>query len=162
MSDWNEESTTDDPDEGVLDPDDLDIRERKGVSERGEGRYVISTEGGGSTVGDSAGTESAPQRTESTDDGATTDEPPDGELSDDERPHLDALAAELDALSAPYGLALAGKADGDTASIQVAAGDPAEVLGAAVRWYAERVDPDGDVEATVAALLADAGLTPAE
>ena len=149
MSDGNDRTDAgDDPPggDGVLDPDDLDIRKRDEVHERGEGRYVISTEGGGAEVDEGQ-----------TNPGSTG---PEGGPSDppDERPHLDALAAELDALSAPYGLALAGKADGETGSIQVASTDPADVLGAAVRWYAEQVDPDGDADEIVAALLSAAGI----
>lgn len=151
MSDGNDRTdAADEPPEegeGILDPDDLDIRERDEVRERGEGRYVISTESGGVEVDEG-----------STDDGPTApEENPNG--ASDDRPHLDALAAELDALSAPYGLALAGKADGETASIQVAATDPADVLGAAVRWYAELVDPGGDADETAAALLEAAGVS---
>ncbi|QLG27249.1 hypothetical protein HUG10_06690 [Halorarum halophilum] len=148
MSDGNDrtDSGDDPPDDGVLDPDDLDIRERDEVYERGEGRYVISTGAGGVEV-EERRTNDGPTRPE---DGPSG--PP------DERPHLDALAAELDALSAPYGLALAGRADDETASIQVAATDPADVLGAAVRWYAEQVDPSSDADETAAALLTAAGI----
>ncbi|WP_313694862.1 DUF7500 family protein [Halorarum halobium] len=143
VSDWTDESTSEPAErDGVLDPDELDIREHDGVSEQGDGRYVISTEDGGAAVDD-------PPADDRDDDGSDaetageSDEAGSPDVPDDDRPHLDALAAELDALSAPYGLALAGKADDGTASIQVAGGDPAEVLATALRWYAERVGADG-------------------
>ena len=151
----------DEAEAGVLDPDDLDIRERDGVREHGEGRYVISAEGGASVDDRSAAGESAPRSAEATCHAREECESGDedgGSDADEDRPHLDALAAELAGLSAPYGLALAGKADDETASVQVAAGDPVAVLGAAVRWYAQRVDPDGDADETAVALLEAAGL----
>ncbi|QLG61812.1 DUF7500 family protein [Halorarum salinum] len=147
MTDGSDRTDDDRPeDEGVLDPDDLDIRERREVEERDDGRYVISTEGGGAGVdGRSPADEVGPTVAES------AGEP-------DAEPPLDALAAELDASGAPYGLALAGKSEDGTANIQFAGTDPADVLGAAVRWYAGQVGSEGDVDATVMELLEDAGL----
>lgn len=150
MSDGNDRTDADDdpPEEGVLDPDDLDIRERREVRERGDGRYVISTERGEADAGG----------------GSARDEPGttgcDVAGDPDAEPPLDALAAELDRLSAPYGLALAGKSEDGTASIQFAGTDPADVLGAALRWYAGQVGSEGDVDATVVDLLDDAGFGP--
>lgn len=71
---------------------------------------------------------------------------------------LGAAAAELAALSAPHGVALAAAVDGEADTLRVAGDDPAATLAPALRWYATRVAPDEPPDETVARLLAASDL----
>ncbi|WP_435065449.1 DUF7500 family protein [Halobaculum sp. EA56] len=186
--------------DGVMDPDDLDIRERDGVDETDDGRYVISTGVARDDVEASAGAPGerpidgppggpaagsppdAPVGAEGAEegDGSDADRDRDAGASDSgvdaragpgggERPGaaadpdrdddpLEAVAAELDALSASHGFALAVAAGGETDTLRVASGEPTDTLETALRWYARRVNPGTPAEETVAALLAASDL----
>lgn len=183
--------------DGVMDPDDLDIRERDGVDETDDGRYVIST--GGETLRNHRDDGRADGPDGSRDDDGGRDEVPDDATgdtigssenagvgtdrvstdgwadagdadrgtsvtstasasSDVDADPLDAVAAELDALSASHGFALAVAAGGETDTLRVASGDPTDTLATALRWYARRVNPGTPAEETIAALLAASDL----
>ncbi|MXR42117.1 hypothetical protein GRX01_12300 [Halobaculum sp. WSA2] len=176
--------------EGVMDPDELDIRGRDGVDETDDGRYVISTGGedqadprddvpGGSrgaggdrdgvTGDDGAGATDPPEDAGPAPDVTGTDGWADAADStraasvasasrDADGDPLDAVVAELDALSASHGFALAVAAGGETDTLRVASGDPTDTLATALRWYARRVNPDEPAEETIAALLASSDL----
>ncbi|QZX98703.1 DUF7500 family protein [Halobaculum rubrum] len=164
--------------DGVMDPDELDIRGHDGVDETDDGRYVIST--GGETHGnhDEAADSVAEDATGSSGtadfvgDGASTDGWADaGDTARDtsatsaasanrdaDGDPLDAVAAELDAISASHGFALAVAAGGETDSLRVASGEPTDSLATALRWYARRVNPDVPAEETIRELLAASDL----
>jgi len=157
--------------EGVMDPDELDIRGRDGVDETDDGRYVISTGGeadldprddgrddgtdGGHGDGTEDGREADPGGVA---DGSTRAASVASASHDADGDPLDAVAAELDALSASHGFALALAAGGETDTLRVASGDPTDTLATALRWYARRVNPDEPAEETIAALLASSNL----
>ncbi|WP_277555442.1 DUF7500 family protein [Halobaculum limi] len=154
--------------EGVIDPDDLDIRDRDGVDETDDGRYVIST-----GAEREAGLRQVPDAAAMTTDDATADPDPEDECTEpgvtecdqsppaagtsDEDP-LDAVAAELGSLSSSHGFALAVAAGGETATLRVASGDPTDTLATALRWYARQVNPGEDADETLAQLLAASDL----
>ncbi|WP_435147285.1 DUF7500 family protein [Halobaculum sp. P14] len=149
-------------DDGVLDPDDIDLTGRDEVDVRGDGRYVISTEGGEDRVSTADSGVDAAGDTETAESAAAPPGGADGDAGVGDRADEDspasALAAELDGLSAAHALGLAAKTPDGTDSVQVAADDPAVVVETALRWYARRVDPDGDPSGTVQRLLRDADL----
>lgn len=154
--------------DGVVNPDDLDIRDRDGVDETDDGRYVIST---GSERDDPAGSVSPSESEEharsTTAEASSTTAPDDPSVAtdtagstvsaDDEDP-LDSVAAELGSLSSSHGFALAVAAGGETATLRVASGDPTDTLATALRWYARQVNPDGDADETITQLLAASDL----
>ncbi|WP_284030824.1 DUF7500 family protein [Halobaculum lipolyticum] len=163
--------------DGVMDPEDLDIRDRDEVDETDDGRYVISTGGGrddlpdtrSSPAADPAASETAqpPAATASASASAT---PPDatpersetaaadaGDAGDEPDP-LAAVAAELGTLSSSHGFALAVAAGGETDTLRVASADATDTLATALRWYARRVNPGEPPEETIRTLLADSDL----
>lgn len=155
--------------EGVMDPDELDIRGRDGVDETDDGRYVISTGGeedagprddelddGGNDVPDWSHEADADGLADA--DGSTRADAVASASRDADGDPLDTVAAELDALSASHGFALAVAAGGETDTLRVASGDPTDTLATALRWYARRVNPDEPAEETIAALLASSDL----
>ncbi|SHH60694.1 DUF7500 family protein [Halobaculum gomorrense] len=157
--------------DGVMDPDDLDIRDRDGVDETDDGRYVISTGGGqrdgardGVADGARDGADSdgdAPATTpaaSSASPSATAPERDGSEHAAGDGDPLEAVAAELGALSASHGFALAVAAGGETDTLRVASGDPTDTLATALRWYARRVNPGTPAEETIRELLAASDL----
>lgn len=138
--------------DGVMDPDDLDIRDRDGVDETDDGRYVIST--GGENHGDRRDDGRDGRLDGSRDDTEDRDEVADDAAGDP----LEAVAAELDALSASHGFALAVAAGGETDTLRVASGEPTDTLATALRWYARRVNPGAPAGETIATLLAASNL----
>lgn len=153
---------------GVVDPDDLDIRDRDGVDETDDGRYVIST--GTERAADlarpptaespassdeRANTDAETEHEESTPSPTEASDPP-AETNDGDP--LDAVAAELGSLSSSHGFALAVAAGGETATLRVASGDPTDTLATALRWYARQVNPGEDADETLAQLLAASDL----
>lgn len=166
--------------DGVMDPDDLDIRDRDEVDETDDGRYVISTGGGRDDLpdppdppspSDPAGSETGPPPAASTSAappaatpaspetaGNPTDDGGDETDRGDEADPLAAVAAELGALSSSHGFALAVAAGGETDTLRVASADATDTLATALRWYARRVNPGAPAEETIAALLADSDL----
>ncbi|MFB9825064.1 DUF7500 family protein [Halobaculum roseum] len=162
--------------DGVVDPDDLDIRGRDGVDETDDGRYVISTGGGrhddlrdevpdgerhDREVGADgwAGADGRADGQADVDDpdptASSAPSPPDRDAAGDP---LEAVADELGALSASHGFALAVAAGGETDTLRVASGDPTDTLATALRWYARRVNPGEPAEETISKLLAASDL----
>ncbi|MFC7096510.1 DUF7500 family protein [Halobaculum marinum] len=157
--------------DGVMDPEDLDIRGRDGVDETEDGRYVISTGGGRH---DDLRDPGALLDDDQADAGGSGDDPnhadrrasvadPEAETSghsspDSEDDPLAAVAAELGALSASHGFALAVAAGGDTDTLRVASADPTDTLATALRWYARRVNPGEPPEETLRELIAASDL----
>jgi hypothetical protein len=133
-------------DEGVVDPEDLDITKNEEVDELRDGQYVIAT--GNATTDDldleglqddlDAGTEPAASR--DTDIRA-------------------ALVDELSSLDSANGFVVAGRFDGDVDIHRSASDDPAAVFGDLVEWYASNVD-DRTPEAEVLGILCLAGGVP--
>ena len=126
--------------DGVMDPEDLDIRERDEVAETDDGRYVISTGGGRDDPPElpPATEDPEPPATEEAESSATPPpastptRPEDPPAGDDGSDPLDAVAAELGDLSASHGFALAVAAGGETDTLRVAAAEPTDVAPEAV------------------------------
>jgi len=148
--------------EGVMDPDELDIRGRDGVDETDDGRYVISTgrENLGDRRDDGRGDRLRGGRDDSEDRDEVADDAADDAADDDDAAGdpLDAVAAELDALSTSHGFALAVAGGGETDTLRVASGEPTDTLATALRWYARRVNPGAPAEETIRDLLAASDL----
>lgn len=133
--------------EGVLDPDDLDISKREGVERRGDTQYVISTDG-------KAIDPDIP-------DVRVTHDPSgeDGEREwDANADPLEAVEADLNALSSEYALSVVARDGTESGSLQVASGDRAATLESVLRWYAARVDPDSDPAETLRSVIAETDL----
>jgi hypothetical protein len=137
-------------DDGVLDPEDLDISEREEVKSHGDGQYVIST---GRTSID-------PEVPEVRVRGDRNDGRGDsGERSGDfDGDPLEAVEADLRALSSQYALSVVARDGAESGSLQVASADRAATLESVLQWYAKRVDPDADPETTIRRVLAETDL----
>jgi hypothetical protein len=116
-------------DEGVVDPEDLDITENEQVQELREGQYVIAT--------DSAADDFADLRADIR-----------AELAAEQAPASDprsALVDHLESLSVANGFVVAGRFDGDVHVNERASDDPGAVFGDLLTWYAAHVDGDTPV-----------------
>lgn len=124
--------------ETIFDPEELEIADNDAVEKRGEGRYVVSTDG---TAIDPSVPE---EERESADGGGDAD-------------HLAALGAELADNSTRHALAVAVR-DGDETSTLRAGGEPPDALESVLRRYARTVEPDRPADETLRAILADSTL----
>ena len=111
--------------EGVIEPDDLDITNNEEVHELRDGQYVIATEG--TSIDDL--------------DPAAYDDPDDGS----ETPEADvdprsALIDHLESMSAANGIVVAGRFDGEVDVHESTSDDPGAVFGELLTWYARNVD----------------------
>jgi hypothetical protein len=109
--------------EGVVDPDDLDITKNEEVKEIRDGKYVIATENSLERDLDL--------------DVEDLDEPPPAD-SDPRK----ALLEHLESLSAANGFVVAGRFDGDVHVHESASDDLGTVFGDLLEWYATRVDDE--------------------
>ncbi|GGM70426.1 hypothetical protein J2752_001822 [Halarchaeum rubridurum] len=123
-----------------LEPTDLDIAHREGVRERGDGRYVVSTNG------EASGT---PPATDLPDGVAR-----DAESGDDERDHAGALERSDDA----YGIVLSAKTDAGVGTTVVTSNNIVETVEEALRWYAGQVDDSLPPEDVLELLLRQSDL----
>jgi hypothetical protein len=148
--------------DGVLDPDDLDISKREGVERHGDTQYVISTDGKAidpdipdvRVTHDPSGGEDGEGTT--TAEAGTADEGG-GDWDGDTDP-LAAVEADLNALSSEFALSVVARDGAESGSLQVASGDRAATLESVLRWYAARVDSDGDAAETLRSVLAETDL----
>ncbi|GAD51302.1 hypotheical protein [Halarchaeum acidiphilum MH1-52-1] len=134
-------SESDSGDADAIDPADLDIARRDGVRERGEGRYVVSTNG--------EATETPPGTDLPNGDARDArDEPGDG------RDH----GGALERVDEAYGIALSAKTDSGTETTVATSNNIVEVFEEALRWYAGQVDDSLPPEEVVSLLLEQSDL----
>ncbi|WP_380675632.1 DUF7500 family protein [Salinigranum sp. GCM10025319] len=110
--------------EGVIEPDDLDITNNEEVHELRDGQYVIATEG---TSVDDLHT-----MDDELDDGSRTADPPADPRS--------ALVDHLESMSTANGIVVAGRFDGEVDVHESTSDDPGAVFGDLLAWYARNVD----------------------
>jgi hypothetical protein len=130
-------------DEGVVDPEDLDITKNEEVNELRDGQYVIAT---GNSAVDAADLERLRE-------GLDAEETP---VPSHEVDLRSALVDQLSALPTANGVVAAGRFDGDVDVHRGASDDPAAVFGDLLGWYASNVDEDTP-EAEVLGILCLAG-----
>lgn len=126
-------------DEGVIDPDELDITKNEQVQELREGQYVIATD----STDDFADLR-ADIRAEMEAESPSTPDP------------RSALVDHLESLSVAHGFVVAGRFDGDVQVNESASDDPGAVFRDLLTWYATHVDSETP-PAEVLGILALAG-----
>lgn len=141
----------DDPPEGtgaadgadgpILDPGSLDFTRREGVSELGDGRFVVSTDG----------TPPRPVRS-----GGDDADPP-SRSADAARLIADSLRDS----GVDYGVDVTATVDGSVSRARTGSDDVVETFERLLGWYARQVDDDTPAGETLGILLAeaDAGVT---
>jgi hypothetical protein len=123
--------------EGVVDPDDLDITKNEEVHEIRDGKYVIATE-------------NSLERDLDLDlDAGEFGEPSAADPNSDPRA---ALLDHLESLSTANGFVVAGRFDGEVHVHESASDDLGSVFGDLLEWYATRVD-DGTPSPEVLGIL---------
>ncbi|AUV81555.1 hypothetical protein C2R22_07700 [Salinigranum rubrum] len=126
--------------EGVIDPEDLDITKNEQVKQLREGQYIIATDG-------------------TADDVADLREDIKAELEAESTPASDprsALVDHLESLSTANGFVVAGRFDGDVHVTESASDDPGAVFRDLLTWYATHVD-EGTPSPEVLGILCLAG-----
>lgn len=140
---------SDEPEEGVLEPDELDVERREEVDEIGDNRYIVSTDeddDGGSPPQD-ATDPSAERRTQPPDDRA---EPSDRSPGADPTP--------LAALDERYVVDVTAKVDGGVAETRIGSDSIVETFEETLLWYADRIDDSTPPEEVIRILLAESDL----
>ena len=107
--------------EGVVDPNDLDITKNEEVHEIRDGKYVIATE---NSLESDLDTEEF------------------GESSAADVEPREALLEHLESLSTANGFVVAGRFDGEVHVHESASDDLGSVFGDLLEWYATRVDDE--------------------
>lgn len=126
-------------DEGVIDPDELDITKNEQVQELREGQYVIATDSA-----DDFDDLRADIRAEMEAESPSAPDP------------RSALVDHLESLSVANGVVVAGRFDGDVDVNESGSDDPGAVFRDLLTWYAKNVD-DETPSAEVLGILALAG-----
>jgi hypothetical protein len=128
-------------DEGVVDPDDLDITRNEKVNELRDGQYVIETS---SSTADDLDIERLRDELDVEAEASAATDP------------QTMLVNRLASLSVANGFTVAGRFDGEVDATESASDDPAAVFGDLLEWYAANVDDDTP-EAEVLGILCLAG-----
>lgn len=138
------------PEDGVLEPEELDVERREEVREIGDNRYIVSTDedggGGGSSMPDSPDP-STDRRTR----------PPEDTPDPSER----APATEptpLAALDERYVVDLTAKVDAGVAETRIGSDSIVETFEETLLWYAEQIDDSTPPEEVIQILLAESNL----
>lgn len=129
--------------EGVIEPDDLDITKSEEVHELRDGQYVIATEG--TSIDDLD-----PAEREEFDEGSET-----SETDVDPR---SALIDHLESISAANGVVVAGRFDGEVDVHESTSDDPGAVFGELLAWYARNVDEETPTPEVLGILCLAAGV----
>jgi hypothetical protein len=124
--------------EGVIDPEDLDITKNEQVKQLREGQYIIATDGTAADVAD-----------------LQDDIDAELESASDADPRS-ALVDHLESLSVDNGFVVAGRFDGDVHVNESASDDPGAVFRDLLTWYATHVD-EGTPSPEVLGILCLAG-----
>lgn len=144
--------------DGVLQPDDLDVDDREEVRAIGDDRYVVSTEEGRPpTPRDDPPPDAAssqPPADADPDDPRATSPPPDAAPSGSPP----SLADAVDGVEERYATALAVKTDRGVAAEEFATNNVVATFERTLRWYADRVDDSEPPEAVLRVLLAKSDL----
>jgi hypothetical protein len=140
---------SDEPEEGVLEPDELDVERREEVDEIGDNRYIVSTDeddDGGSPPQD-ATDPSAERRTQ----------PPDDRTGPSDR-SSGADPTPLAALDERYVVDVTAKVDGGVAETRIGSDSIVETFEETLLWYADRIDDSTPPEEVIRILLAESDL----
>lgn len=140
----------DDSEDGVLEPDELDVEHRKEVDEIGDNRYIVSTDeddGGGGSSPQDASDPAAERHTGPPDDRA---EPSDRSPGADPTP--------LSALDERYVVDVTAKVDGGVAETRIGSDSIVETFEETLLWYADRIDDSTPPEEVIRILLAESDL----
>lgn len=145
-----------DPEDGVLDPDDLDVERREEVEPIGENRYVVSTDGDEDDGdGTEASTDTAPA--DSHGEGRSPEGPARaGGGSDHVAPA--GSPTPLAAVGERYAVDVAARVDGSVADTRIASDSIVETFEDLLLWYAEQVDESTPSEEVIRILLAESAL----
>jgi hypothetical protein len=130
--------------EGVVDPEELDITKNEQVEQLREGQYVIATDSAGEDFADLRADIRAELEAET-----RTEE-------DDVSDPRSALVDYLESLSTANGFVVAGRFDGDVHVGERASDDPGAVFRDLLTWYARHVD-EGTPPREVLGILCLAG-----
>lgn len=112
--------------EGIIDPEELDITKNEQVKQLRDGQYVIATDSEAEDFADLRAEVRAELEAETEVDGAA-----------DPR---SALVDHLESLSTTNGFVVAGRFDGDVHVAESASDDPGTVFSDLLTWYAAHVD----------------------
>ena len=151
------------PDEAVLEPDELEVEHREEVQEIGENRYVVSTDEDG---GDGGGNRREPDRAPS---GQTTPTGPENRPRP--RQGADPASTEpseptvstgsrtpLAAVGDRYAVDIAAKVDGSVDDSRIGSDSIVETFERTLLWYASQVDDSTPPEEVIRILLAESDL----
>lgn len=139
----------DEPEEGVLEPDELDVERREEVREIGDNRYIVSTDedGGG---GDSPPPEAPDPSAERREPGEEPTEPSARAPAADPTP--------LAALDERYVVDVTAKVDGGVAETRIGSDSIVETFEETLLWYADQIDDSTPPEEVIRILLAESDL----
>jgi len=140
---------SDEPEEGVLEPDELDVEHREEVREIGDNRYIVSTDedgGGGGSAPSEAPDPSAERRAPPAEPAAPNARSPAGD------------ATPLAALDERYVVDITAKVDGGVAETRLGSDSIVETFEETLLWYADQVDDSTPPEEVIRILLAESDL----
>ncbi len=150
------------PEEGVLEPDELEVERREEVQELGENRYIVSTD---DDEGDDDG------RTRRDQEPAPSGRTPPTGPEDRPRPGADPASTELSEPTVPsgsrtplvavgerYAVDIAAKVDGSVDDRRLGSDSIVETFEETLVWYARQVDDSTPPEEVIRILLAESDL----
>jgi hypothetical protein len=135
-----EQPTREDPDQGVLNPEDLDVEDREEVDAIGENRFVVSTS------------------EEPLEDSPPLDEGHDDESPEDPPDDSTQVEASLGAIREQYAVEMASKMERDVATTRIASDNIVEVFEEFMLWYASQLDDSTPPEEVLRILVAESDL----
>jgi hypothetical protein len=135
-----EQPNRDAPDQGVLNPEDLDVEDRDEVDAIGENRYLVST-------GEDAD-----------DDAPALDEVRDDDPAEESADEATQVEASLGAIRQQYAVEMATKMERDVATTRIASDNIVEVFEEFLLWYASQLDESTPPEEVLRILIAESDL----
>lgn len=143
------------PDEGVLEPDELEVERREEVREIGENRYIVSTDEEGEGDGrERREPETPPAAPENRP--RPGSDPAETELSEPTVPS--GSRTPLAAVGERYAVDIATKVDGSVDDSRIGSDSIVETFEETLLWYARQVDDSTPPEEVIRILLAESDL----